>query len=883
MAKTLLEQMLEGQEQDQEQVNLQQGPNVAETIDYDRANKIFFTSTRTRLPPDVVAADLDSLYDQVKRDEFDYRNYTDKENGAPIFNSWAAENPYHPIVVERDREAMTLFERQRDAISRGIQRSDAMIELSRITDRRRNGDEREGDEEILEDLRGIMEADDFGLGGWASVLVETGAQGKLQAYILGESWELAAAGAAEGAAVGLGIGAVTGAGALATAATGAGYGFAAGWRVGAFDASRKLEQNLAYDEYIQMGADEETARTVSSMVGVANGALELVGLNAIVKYIPGAKQLQGKLGKSLVDRMFSKPTMRGAFQRMTARYGEVMATEIATEILQESITMAGSEYLKGEMREAGDIRPETSPMNVDQWFDAVSDIALKTIKGTLILGGIGPGASFITDSVRARKAIETGAFYRSLGEAVDKTELRQKNPDKFREFLQRQAENGPIKEIRFDSEAWRDYWESRDMDVEEINASLGLEKMSKIDETGTDVVMSLEDFGEKIAHTEHYKELWKDAKLRTGDMTYREAKAFHDNPDEHIARLKADLEETFGVETSDDFDRIVEDITGQMLAIGGADRPMAEAQARQMAAVFTTQALRNPQANVTPWQLYLQRFGGVRRDVRDVQTLAPGAVDLTLDPMLDTLRAGRFPARKEVYGESLVDFIVSRGGLVDEGGELASRDWSNRIRVGLINKTSGDTLDGMAEAAWEEGYIPARDPNLLVQMMEREINRGEPVFSPEKGSQELKTLDADLNALYDYLETEGIDIETMTNQEIREALSNRRTFEQTDDQTLGELTDLVAQQLSVLDRKLAEKGQEAYGSEVEVDRMLARLAAKLPRTEDMQDFGDLTFTDRVNLQGRPGTRKRKAQKVYEVEVKKRNMLKTLMDCLGGKS
>jgi hypothetical protein len=883
MPKTYLEEMLEYQERQQQQTTLTQGPQAVDTIDYDRASRILFTQANTKLPAEVVAADLDSLYDQVKRKEFDYKNYTDQLNGAPIFNAWAAENPYHPIVVERDRSYLTAFERDLDSIHRGVQRSDAMIELARISGRRRDGEEMEGDEEVLADLREIIEADDFGLGGWASVLVETGAQGKLQSWILGESWELAAAGAAEGAGVGLGIGLWTGAGALATAATGAGYGFAAGWRVGAFDASRRLEQNLAYDEYIQMGANEETARTVSAMVGVANGALELIGINAIVKTIPGAKKIQGGLGKSLIDKMFAKPTVRGAAQRLVARYGEVMGTEIMTEIIQESVTMAGSEYLKREMREAGDFRPETAPMTWEDFKDAVATIAVKTMKGTAILGGIGPGASFLNDISKAKRAKRVGIGIRALGENASKPEIRKKVPQKWREFLQREQEKGPIKEIRFASDAWRDYWESQDMNVEEINKSLGIDSMELIDETGQDIVMSLEDFADKVAHTKHFGELWKDARLRADDLTYREATQYLADPEAAIERLKADLNETFGTDVSDDFDRIVDDLSGQLIARSNYDRAAAEQSAKQMAAVFTTQALRNPQAGMTPWQLYRNRVLGVGPDVRELTALPPGAVDLTLDPLLNTLRSGKFPNRKDIYGESLVDFIVARGGMKDDGGELSSRDWSNKIRVGLINNRNGDTLDGIAEAAWEENYIPARDPKLLLEMLEREINQGEPVFSPEKGNQELKTLDADLSALFDYLETEGIDLETMTNQEVREALNSRRSFEQTDDQTLRELTDLVAQQLSVLDRKLAEKGQEAYGSEVEIDRMLARLAAQLPRTEDMQDFGDLAFTDRVNLQGRPGTRKRKAQKMYEVEVKKRNMLKTLMDCLGGKS
>jgi hypothetical protein len=342
MPQSILEQAMQSQDQAYQQQQLQQAPEIA-PIDVDRSARIFYVQAKTKLPSDVIDADLDNLYEQVKRNEFDYKNYTAKENGSPIFNEWAASDPYHAAVVERDRRNMTLIERQFDAMGRGWDRGDAMFELSRISNRRRAGDEREGDDEVLADLREIVEADDFGLTGWASVLVETGAQANIQLEILEESAGLALAGAAEGALAGWAVGAWSGPGSGITALGGAATGLGVGWRVGAFESGRKLEQGLAYDEYVQLGASPEEAKRVSGYVGVANGALELIGINAMVKFMPGAKRLQGKMGKYMIERMFSKPTVAGAHRLLVARYGEVMATEIFTEILQESITMGGSE------------------------------------------------------------------------------------------------------------------------------------------------------------------------------------------------------------------------------------------------------------------------------------------------------------------------------------------------------------------------------------------------------------------------------------------------------------------------------------------------------------------------------------------------------------
>jgi hypothetical protein len=850
--------------QQRELRNKQRLTQAAQTapLDYDRNARIFHVAAKTRLPAEVVDKDLDKLHEQTQRDEFNYLNYTDQLNGSPIFNEWAAENPYNYAVVERDRRSLTTFERQLDSIHRGVRRGEATIELARIANRRRAGDEREGDEEILEDMRQLVGAGDFGLDGLASVLVETGVQGKIQGWLLSESWEMAAGGFAVGAAAG----ALAGPAAPITAPAAAGIGGAVGWRTATFQASRKLEQGLAYDEYIQLGADEADAKLVSEMVGVANGALEMVGLSMIVKNIPGAKKALSNPGKQLVEKMFAKPGFKQAAGRLAYRYGESMAGEIVTEILQESITIAGGEYLKGEMREAGDIRPETAAITYKQFMDAVGEIAVQTMKGTAIIGGIGPGGSFLGDLSRAKQARANGAFIRSLGEVAEKSETRKNVGPKWREYLQRQQERGPVKELRFDAEAWTEYWTAQDMDPVEVSKELGVD-LENLDATGGDVVIDLETVGDKLAHTDHFtRELWKDVRTDPDAMTYREARRFFDNPESYLETLKADLADTFGAEVSDDVDKITEDLTGQLVAMN-YDQSAAEKQAKLMSAVFTTQALRNPQANMTPWEMYESRLAGVRADV--VDPAAPrGAFDITMDPLLDRLRSGDLPTARNIFGDSLMDFVIKAGGIQDQGGELSSRDLQ-RLRIGLVNKR-GDTLDGMAEKAHEAGYIPVRDPDLLVQMLDRE-SKDDPVYAHQNLDINLHDLNDDLQRLSDYLESEGIDVNTMSNQEIREALDRRRTFEQSDDQTLGELTELVT----------AVLGVETETPELAQD--LAKVEGLIPRVAEAQDFGEQEFTDRVRLKGKPGTRTRKVQTVFDREVKKRNMLKTLLDCLGRSS
>lgn len=76
---------------------------------------------------------------------------------------------------------------------------------------------------------------------------------------------------------------------------------------------------------------------------------------------------------------------------------------------------------------------------------------------------------------------------------------------------------------------------------------------------------------------------------------------------------------------------------------------------------------------------------------------------------------------KENRGDSLITFIVKRGGLKDVGGELKNMD-AQKQRIGLINNKSGNSFDDIALAAWEHGYFPAKTERPTIQDLLDAIN-----------------------------------------------------------------------------------------------------------------------------------------------------------------
>ena len=89
-----VEDLLEKQRKQRlEYANVQQ-------YDYDKSARIFGVTAVTKLPQEVVAADLEGLEKKLAASEFDYDQYTDQINGAPVFNRFVSENLYHLSVMQ---------------------------------------------------------------------------------------------------------------------------------------------------------------------------------------------------------------------------------------------------------------------------------------------------------------------------------------------------------------------------------------------------------------------------------------------------------------------------------------------------------------------------------------------------------------------------------------------------------------------------------------------------------------------------------------------------------------------------------------------------------------------------------------------------------------
>ncbi|NOR35868.1 MAG: hypothetical protein GQ577_03890 [Woeseiaceae bacterium] len=860
-AEEIYEQMRRQQEEQAQQLRLNVGNEVAP--DYDKATRIFAVEARTQLPYQVVEADLPNLEDKLRRDDFDSRRYTDAENGSPFFNDFAGEHPYHPAVLDRDWENLTGIERAWQQIELGWDSGRAMGEIEEIRSRQLDNFEnpnQEKDKARLEQLDQLLEGGMFGADAWyTKTLVGTAQQLPIQAWLVAESLDEIAI----GAGVGVAYGAATGGGAVATGLFGAGRGFL----VGRTEAAFRLERALAYHEYLGMGLNEEEARWAATAVGSVNAALESIGLGALTKRIPGFKQIQNDAVGAMINSVLRKTTMKHAIARASLMYGEGVATELLTEILQETTLIMAGEMLKSYERDRGNLDPTLAPITVGvpftassgEFWDRVGDTAAHTLYGVALIAGGGPMSSYVGDTIKIRTAERRLAAYEAMGDAAEKSETRKNAPTKYEEFVNKLV--GKEGKILIEARRFIDYFQEQGMDADEVAVSVGIKNLSDAEANGHDIEIPAGQYLAKIAPTNHHSGLVRDLKNAPDQMSANEAQIVREKMVKEVKELQ-DLQAKEDPEAARQ-DAEYHAIIKERLIEGGYSPEAAEFKAMILVGIPNL-ARRAGRTDIEAFQE--ERFGGIMFTTNAQMRADKENVDLFVDPYLDLIRAGDFPSQRSIFGADLIERIRASGGLpVDP--ELTARDMAKNFR-GLIRE-GGRSLDDIAEILHEEGYIAQRDPELVVEALDR-VAAGEDIFGTQAPINEKgRELRSRLLELENIIEQNAIDIANMSNAEVRAALDAIETYFQSDEPIdtteLTKLTELV------------------FSAAQHDPQMLARAQALLPKLATEQDFGDISFTEDYTLAGTTYqlAATRTFNKEFEMASERKDTLKALKDCLGG--
>ena len=445
--------------------------------------------------------------------------------------------------------------------------------------------------------------------------------------------------------------------------------------------------------------------------------------------------------------------------------GKVMApTAIGGKALtagQRELISAGVQMpVQGALEAAGEATGQLAERGRTSDLDS-KEIALEGFLGTLMAvpeaGGFA-GKRFMQHMAQARRTERAATLQTDLVGKSLESSTRKNDPATFDAIVGAQLAGKPNEWLEIPAAKLQELNQSGQVNVPELLEQINVDPnhyAAQVELGGT-VRMKNSSYLAYLA--EYDEQLSSSVRFSTNDMSLEEVQAID-------KQMLADMEQVaqnFG--KTDQVAAAYSDVMGQLLG-AGYERSAADTTARQYAAVMTRLAEQTGQA------------------VEDVMAANPLNIGRDLPPavrrikgdeislMLGRLRAGDIPRPADMFGKSLTEYLTAAGGLDDTGGELAAFDADvGKVGRNRLARAGGKSLDDAAMAAWERGYFPgmAREdvtPNMLVDAL-REEAAGTPRFSVEQENATLRDQAANLEALQAYLDEQGVDLETATDEEV---------------------------------------------------------------------------------------------------------------------
>ena len=420
--------------------------------------------------------------------------------------------------------------------------------------------------------------------------------------------------------------------------------------------------------------------------------------------------------------------------------------------------------------------------------------------------------------IRADSAAADAALVEKIGALAAASKTQTRDPEAFASLIETLSAGTPAENVYIPADKVRAYLQSDDFSDNEFWS----EYRDEIEDaaiSGGDLVIPLSKAAAYLPNTPAWEALRGDIRLSPGGESLNEANAFNDAIGDEFQRAADQVAADAEIERKRAEPRAKLFDSAQQKLLAAGERPdVAKQQAELIAARYATRAERLGR------ELTGNEFDAV--DVRQVlpESLAAIQTPDTLGVIANIMRKGAVA----VPTRSLVEFVRSRGGIDDRGGDLAAMGFAPIKGVGskgarkIIRKTRDEIVGGqesifgptgndnsadtLAQYAWDAGFFPDFNErptaNDLLEALGNDlqipVNTG-PTEQMQRSADDLRNLLID----------QGLDPVTATDAEIRAAVNayqgqaEGRGYEQ-----LGDTIDVDGQSRPTKN----SKGQQIAGT-----------------------------------------------------------------------
>ncbi len=525
------------------------------------------------------------------------------------------------------------------------------------------------------------------------------------------------------------------------------------------------EVNQELSEKTDLSHDQRIA--VASGTGVVMAGLEMFGLAKVLGDL-----LPGQLATNALDGVLADKLVKNGLSVAAAKTLQAGIAEGSTELIQEGLvvgvtSLSGGQYKEGEV---------------------IDRLTNSFLTGGAIGVGLRGGVEIPTAAGKqfvrlAGKAMRSGGSREKLAQldsVVEASNLKRRAPDKLLDALE--AAGSADLNLYVPAQDVLEYFQSQNLSDAEVERwGVSPETFAEKVASGGDIIIPAADYAANIAGTDDADWLRVNAVFDPDEMSPAQVQRFNEEAAEAFQQAHDEMLERQRLEQEgQSSDAQIHDGIYSQLRAAGRSVDVARSEARVWQSFWNTMAERYGDDPLEMARRFGVRIQGPNREI--VAGRRRGEFDI----MLNTLRR----SDNKASGRSLIDFLVSRGGLQDFGGDISALDPPK----GLVSATRsdrekqqlnldgtpvpipGEGLDVAGRAAVDAGYFPEllatiADNNLgqeadLVQPLLDAIGEelaGNPRYLDGEGP------DADLEALAEELDRAGIDL-AQTNDAIVEAL-----------------------------------------------------------------------------------------------------------------